>query len=80
MKCTAKITSKGQITVPKKVRVELGVDVGDSIILEKRGKEFRLIAQRAENPFTKFRGSGILDVGIGREAVIQAVRQLRGEE
>ena len=28
----AKLTSKGQITIPKAVRVELGVDTGDKLI------------------------------------------------
>jgi AbrB family looped-hinge helix DNA binding protein len=75
MKRTAKITGKGQITVPKKVRLELGVDAGDRIILEKRGKEFRMLPKRAENPFARFRGSGILDVEPGRYALVRAVRE-----
>ncbi len=31
----AKLTSKGQITIPKAVRVELGVDTGDKLVFIK---------------------------------------------
>jgi len=31
---TSKITSKGQVTVPKRVRESLGIKVGDSIAYE----------------------------------------------
>jgi AbrB family looped-hinge helix DNA binding protein len=31
---TSKITSKGQVTVPRKVREELGIEPGDSIAYE----------------------------------------------
>jgi antitoxin PrlF len=76
----AKITSKGQITLPIEIRRALGVNVGDSVIFEKRGDEFRVLPSRTTSPFSKFRGSGIVDVEDGREAVIRAVRELRGEQ
>jgi antitoxin PrlF len=41
----AKITSKGQITIPVQVRTELGVDPGDRIEFVKVGKgEFNIVA------------------------------------
>lgn len=34
MRATAKVTSKGQITVPIEVRDALGIDTGDSLVFE----------------------------------------------
>lgn len=39
MTVTAKITSKGQITLPKEVRRALDVKVGEIIAFEKRGRD-----------------------------------------
>jgi len=39
MTVTAKITSKGQITLPKEVRRALNVKVGEIIAFEKRGRD-----------------------------------------
>lgn len=37
MDITAKISSKGQLTVPKSVREALGLDVGDNVIFRIEG-------------------------------------------
>lgn len=37
MDVTAKISSKGQLTVPKSVREALGLDVGDNVIFRVEG-------------------------------------------
>ena len=37
MEITAKISSKGQLTVPKSVREALGLDVGDNVIFRVEG-------------------------------------------
>lgn len=79
MQKTAKITSKGQITVPNEIRRALGVHPGDSLVFETRGSEIHVMPKRAESPFERFRGIGNHKVGNGREAVIRAVRKLRGE-
>jgi len=36
---TAKVMSKGQITLPKTVRAALGLDTGDTVILIQRGEK-----------------------------------------
>jgi AbrB family looped-hinge helix DNA binding protein len=43
---TAKITSKGQITIPKKVREELHLKSGDKISIETEGNSARIIPNR----------------------------------
>ena len=45
-KYPAKITSKGQVTIPKPVRDELGLEEGDYLVLEPRGEY--LVGTKAE--------------------------------
>jgi antitoxin PrlF len=35
----AKITFKGQVTIPKKVRIALGIQAGDSVIFSVEGEQ-----------------------------------------
>ena len=45
---TSKITSKGQVTLPKEVRKSLGVVAGDRLVYELEGNTVRL---RKAEPF-----------------------------
>jgi antitoxin PrlF len=45
---TSKITSKGQVTLPKEVRKSLGLEAGDRLVYEVEGKTVRL---RKAEPF-----------------------------
>ncbi len=78
MKRLARITSKGQVTVPHEIRRALGVRAGDQLLFEHDGKGARVRAVRTESPFEKFRGIGTPGIGRGRKAVIRWVRRLRG--
>ena len=78
MQKKARITSKGQITVPHEVRRAMGVRPGDSLLFEQKGSEFRVRPVRTVSPFEKFRGIGTPGIGRGRKAVIRYVRKLRG--
>jgi AbrB family looped-hinge helix DNA binding protein len=62
---TAKITSKGQITVPNEVRRALGVGAGDRLGFEECGGEMRVVPIRAESPFARYRGMGNPQIGSG---------------
>lgn len=79
MKRAAKITSKGQITVPHEVRRALGVGVGDSLVFEESGGEMRVIPQHAGSAFARYRGIGNPDIGSGKDAILDFIRELRGE-
>ena len=46
MQTRAKITSKGQITIPKAVRRALGVKEGDGLIFEQSGAEMVVRPQK----------------------------------
>jgi antitoxin PrlF len=76
---TAKITSKGQITVPKEVRRALGVGAGDRLVFEERGGEMCVMSIRSESPFAHYRGIGNPEVGSGKKAIVKWLRELRGE-
>ena len=76
---TAKITAKGQITVPNEVRRALGVSAGDRLGFEERDGEVRMVPIRAQSPFARYRGIGNLQVGSGKKAILEWLRALRGE-
>lgn len=78
MKKQARITSKGQITVPHDIRRALGVRTGDQLLFEEESGAVRVRPVRTRSPFEKYRGIGTPGIGRGRKAVVRAVRQLRG--
>ena len=79
MQKQARITSKGQITVPRDVRRTLGVGPGDRLVFESDSEGVRVRPMRARSPFEKYRGIGNPGMPSGRKAVRQWVRQLRGQ-
>jgi AbrB family looped-hinge helix DNA binding protein len=79
MQARAKLTSKGQITLPSIVRKRMGVRSGDTLVFETKGNEIIVSPQKAGGVFTEFRGSGTPGVGPGKKAVLEWVRQVRGE-
>jgi len=52
----AKVTSKGRITLPKRVRTRLGLAPGDEVEFIENGGEFRLRRHVGESPFAPYRG------------------------
>jgi len=78
VKKQARITSKGQITVPYEVRRALGVRAGDKLEFEKDGASFRVRPVRTESPFAKYAGIGNPGIPRGRKAIIRYIRKMRG--
>jgi AbrB family looped-hinge helix DNA binding protein len=74
----AKVTSKGQITVPVEIRRSLGVKPGDNILFEQQEGGIRVMRDAEDNPFEKWRGIGITGIGPGREGLMAYMRELRG--
>jgi len=74
----ARITSKGQITVPRDIRRTLGVRPGDRLLFESDGAGVRVRPVRAKSPFEKYRAIGNPGIPSGRKAVRDWVRRLRG--
>lgn len=54
---TAKVTSKGQITIPKRVREKLGVLPGEDVGFEERGDVVVISKVLSESPFDKWMGT-----------------------
>lgn len=74
----AKITSKGQITVPLAIRRALGVRPGDVLLFEEDEAGVRVRPVRTESPFAKYRGIGSRGIGSGKKAINRWLRELRG--
>jgi antitoxin PrlF len=76
----AKITSKGQITIPREVRRALGVRPGDRLLFESDEKGIRVRPARTESPFARYRGIGNQGIDSGRKAIVRWVREMRRDE
>jgi antitoxin PrlF len=74
----AKITTKGQITVPLAVRRALGVGPGDRLRFEEDKNGVRVRPVRTKSPFAKYRGIGNRGIGSGRKAIARWLRETRG--
>ena len=52
----AKVTSKGQVTIPKKVREKLGIHPGEEVGFEEKGEQILLKKALTKSPFEKWMG------------------------
>lgn len=78
MRKQAKVTSKGQVTIPREIRRRLGVRAGDRLQFEDDGNGVRVTPVRTEDPFEKYRGIGTPGIGKGRKGIRKWMRELRG--
>ncbi len=79
MQKQAKITSKGQITIPREIRRAMGVQPGDRVLFEDEKEGIRVRPIRRASPFAKFRGIGNPGIGSGKKAINGWMRRLRGQ-
>lgn len=80
LKRQAKLTSKGQITVPRDIRRRLGVRAGDKLEFEEKGEVVQVKAVRDGSVFEKYRGIGTPGIGSGRKAIQKWIKEIRGHE
>jgi AbrB family looped-hinge helix DNA binding protein len=66
MQAQARMTSKGRITVPREIRLLMGVRPGDHLLFESDAKGIRLRRVGTESPFAKYRGIGNPGMASGR--------------
>jgi antitoxin PrlF len=74
-----RVTTKGQVTIPKEIREALGIEPGDEVVFEASdgGYELRKEAPTTAeggDPFEKHRGSAASD-----ETMPERMTRLRGE-
>jgi antitoxin PrlF len=79
MQKQAKISSKGQITIPRDIRRAMGVQPGDQVLFESDEEGIRLWPVRTVSPFAKYQGIGNPGIASGRKAINRWVRKLRGQ-
>jgi len=75
----ARVTSKGQVTVPRDIRRLLGVQSGDSLIFQADENGVRIRPLRTGSPFAKYRGIGNPGIPSGRKGIQRWLRSMRGE-
>jgi antitoxin PrlF len=76
----AKVTSKGQITLPLEVRKRLGIRQGDQVEFDIGKPEIVVRPVRAvEDPFEKWRGA-IGGFPGGRKEIDAWIREMRGHD
>jgi antitoxin PrlF len=80
MQKQAKITSKGQITVPIEVRRILGVREGDRLLFESDGKGVHVRPVRKGSVFAKYAGIGNPGIPSGKKGINRWLREMRGHD
>jgi antitoxin PrlF len=80
MELKAKVTSKGQLTIPKEVRRALGVREGDSLLFEmdEGGEQVRVRVERKPVSFADYEGAWREGKGMSLADVDEYMRELRG--
>lgn len=80
MEQRARVTSKGQVTIPKDVRTALGVKEGDSLIFEVENGGARVSVVRKPVSFADYAGAWREGEGMTIEEVNDHIRELRGHD
>jgi AbrB family looped-hinge helix DNA binding protein len=80
MELKAKVTSKGQLTIPKEVRRALGVREGDSLLFEvdEDDEQVRVRVERKPVSFADYEGAWREGKGMSLAEVDEYMRELRG--
>ncbi len=78
MTAGTKITSKGQVTIPKDVRERLGLRSGDEIEFVDDGNGYRVQKRVPASPFKKYRGYLKGLAGRDPDELVESARGERG--
>lgn len=77
MKASTSMTVKGQVTIPKEIREELGLKPGDRVVFEKEGNT---IVLKSAKTLLDFRGYVKAERYISPEEARKVVKQKRGKK
>jgi AbrB family looped-hinge helix DNA binding protein len=78
MQVQAKVTSKGQITIPQAVRRALRLQTGDVVIFDVDEQGVRMRPHHATHAFSRYAGALRHGQGQTLDQVVKEVRALRG--
>lgn len=76
----ARVTSKGQLTVPRQVRRLLGIQAGDEVAFEVGPNGVSVVPVRSESPFRQYEGAWRQGEGMSTEEIDQWLRSIRGHD
>jgi AbrB family looped-hinge helix DNA binding protein len=76
----AKVTSKGQVTIPLAVRRQLGVEAGDTIAFELTTDGIRMTVDREPGVFAKWTGRWRSGRGQTAAEIDRWLRTVRGHD
>lgn len=80
MRREARVTSKGQVTIPKEVRRALRIREGDTLIFETAEGGVYLRLRQPEDVFAEYEGAWREGEGQSAEEINDWLRGLRGHE
>ena len=80
MEQKARITSKGQVTIPKDVRAALGVREGDTLVFEVENGGARVSVIRKPVSFADYEGAWREGEGMTWEEINAETREFRGHD
>ena len=80
MRQEAKVTSKGQVTIPKDIRRVLGIEEGDSVVFEANESGVHLRPARPPSVFAAYAGIWRESDGLTIEEIKANIRELRGRD
>ncbi|MFC7157911.1 AbrB/MazE/SpoVT family DNA-binding domain-containing protein [Halomarina halobia] len=70
----SRVTSKGQVTIPKEIRERLGIRAGDEVAFEETDEGYVIRKEVDESRFERWRGAADTEA-----TVEERMRELRGE-
>lgn len=80
MEQEARVTSKGQVTIPKQVRLALRIRAGDTLIFETDEEGVRIRPLRPVSAFADYEGSWREGEGETAEEINDKILELRDPE
>ena len=80
MEQRARVTSKGQVTIPKDVRAALGVKEGDTLVFEVENGGARVSVIRKPVSFAAYEGAWREGEGMTWEEINAEIRECRGHD
>jgi len=80
MQREAKVTSKGQVTIPHEIRRMLRIKEGDTVVFEADEHGVRLVPRQPASIFAEYAGIWREGEGLTIDEINAEIRELRGHE